>query len=113
MKLEEVFAFEKTRVVANDWTVRHDNVFYQILKGNRPQPQPKDKVIVRTLLDGTVQIVYRDTKLKYKRIDQRPERAATNKPRVGKTRTWKPAPDHPWRRTDRARYAARTKTTIG
>ncbi len=113
MKLEEVFAFEKTRAVANDWTVRHENVFYQILKGNRPQPQPKDKVIVRTLLDGTVQIVYRDTKLKYKRIDQRPERAATNKPRVGKTRTWKPAPDHPWRRTDRARYAARTKTTIG
>ena len=63
MKLEEVFALEHTRVVANDWTVRHKNVFYQILKGARPQPKPKDKVLVRTLLDATIQIVYRDTKL--------------------------------------------------
>ncbi len=113
MKLEEVFALEQTRVVANDWTVRHKNVFYQILKGARPQPKPKDKVLVRTLLDATIQIVYRDTKLKYKRIAQRPKRAATKKPRVGKTRTWKPAPDHPWRRAGRARYAARANTTIG
>lgn len=109
MKLEEVLSTEETRVLANDWTIRHSNVFYQILKGNRPQPKPKDKVLVRTLLDGTIQIVFRDNKLKYKCIVQRPKKVVTKRPRVGKTRTWKPAPDHPWRRDSRTRYAARAK----
>ncbi|KKL28264.1 hypothetical protein LCGC14_2376880 [marine sediment metagenome] len=67
-ELREIFCVEKIRVVANDWTVRCENRFYQILKRNNPLPRPRHKVIVRRLLDGTMQLLYRDKKLKFKEI---------------------------------------------
>jgi molybdenum-dependent DNA-binding transcriptional regulator ModE len=100
LTLAEVFSWEETRTVQNDWTVRHHNRFYQILKENRPRPRPKEKVVVRLLLDGSVQILYRDKKLSYEPLAQplprKPERVA----RVQELRPHaqsKPAPDHPWR----------------
>ena len=67
-ELREIFCFEKIRVVAKDWTVRCENRLYQILKRNDPLPRPGDKVIVRRLLDGTIQLLYRGKKLKFKEI---------------------------------------------
>ncbi len=99
-ELREIFCFEKIRVVTNDWTVRCENRFYQILKRNAPLPRPGDKVIVRRLLDGTIQLLYRDNKLKFKEIAQ---------PAAPKGKC-KPAPDHPWRRGFRA-AAKRTRPT--
>jgi hypothetical protein len=96
----EVFCCEEIRTLHNDWTIRYENRFYQILKENRPRPKPKEKVAVRVLLDGIVQILYRDKKLKYEPIaqpapskDEKPSPAIAPKP----GRQWKPAPDHPWR----------------
>ncbi|MHC4146855.1 MAG: ISNCY family transposase [Planctomycetota bacterium] len=86
-ELREIFCFENIRVVTNDWTVRCENRFYQILKRNAPLPRPGDKVIVRRLLDGTIRLLYRDNKLKFKEIAQ---------PAAPKGKE-KPAPDHPWR----------------
>jgi len=82
-ELREIFCFEKTRGVANDWTVRCENRFYQILKRNAPLPRPGDKVTVRRLLDGTIQLLYRDKKLRFNEIAQ--PAAPTGKP------------EHPWR----------------
>jgi hypothetical protein len=100
INLAEVFSWEQTRTVQNDWTVRHDNRFYQILKDNRPRPRPQHKVLVRLLLDGSVQILYRGKKLTYEPIAQPPPRKA-EKPAAltaPASRTqWKPPPDHPWR----------------
>jgi transposase len=86
-ELREIFCFENIRVVTNDWTVRCENRFYQILKPNAPLPRPGDKVIVRRLLDGTIRLLYRDNKLKFKEIAQ---------PAAPKGKC-KPAPHHPWR----------------
>jgi hypothetical protein len=69
-KLREIFSFENTRVVSKDWTVRCENRLYQILKRNDPLPRPGDKVIVRRLLDGTIRILYRGKKLRFKGIVQ-------------------------------------------
>jgi hypothetical protein len=66
--LREIFCFEKTAAVANDWTVRCENQFYQILKKNNPLPRPRQKVIVRRLLNGKVQMLYHGQKLVFKRI---------------------------------------------
>jgi hypothetical protein len=100
LNLAEVFCCEEIRTLHNDRTIRYKNHFYQILKENRPRPKPKEKVVVRVLLDGTVQILYRDKKLKYEPIaqpapskDEKPSPAIAPKP----GRQWKPAPDHPWR----------------
>jgi len=100
LNLAEVFCWEHTRTLQNDWTVRYNNRSYQILKENRPRPKPKEKVIVRLLLDGTMQLLYRDKKLKYEPLAQPPPRKAEKETSVialPSQRQWKPAPDHPWR----------------
>ena len=61
--------FEQSRVVSNDWTVRCDNRFYQILKRNDPLPRPRRRVTVRRLLDGTIQLLYQENKLRFKEIE--------------------------------------------
>ena len=68
MALDEILSLEDTRTIANDWTVRHENRLLQILKDNKPLPRPKERVIVRTLLDGNMQLLYRDKKLKFEPI---------------------------------------------
>jgi hypothetical protein len=103
--LREIFCFENTRVVANDWTVRCENRFYQILKHNDPLPRPRQKVTVRRLLDGKIQLLYRDKKLTFKEIPPpaaplRYTEPAASRPagKEAKKKKYKPAPDHPWRR---------------
>ena len=100
LTLAEVFSWEETRTVHNDWTVRYNNRFYQILKENRPRPRPKEKVVVRVLLDQSVQLLYRGKKLRYQALagpaPRKHEKAApVQEPRPHAQ--WKPAPDHPWR----------------
>ena len=103
LNLADVFCFEYTRNVQNDWTIRFDNHHYQIVKQNRPLPRPKEKVIVRIRLDGTMHLLYRDKPLAYSRIapprrNTRP--ATTPKPACPKAPPGphpKPAPNHPWR----------------
>jgi len=101
-ELREIFCVEKIRVVANDWTVRCENRFYQILKRNDPLPRPRHKVTVRRLLDGTIQLLYRDNKLKFKEIAPPATSLCYTEPTAPRSPAPKkknrPAPDHPWRR---------------
>ena len=112
LELSEIFCFEKTAAVANDWTLCCQKCFYQILKRNEPMPRPRQKVTVRRLLDGTIQLLYRDKKLRYKAIAApdaplRYSKPAAPRPTAPKKKH-KPAPDHPWRRARRT-AARRTK----
>jgi len=68
--LADVFCFEERRVVQNDWCVRHQNRHYQILESNRLLPKPKDKVLVRTRLDGSVHLLHRGRPLKYRALSK-------------------------------------------
>lgn len=98
--LAEVFCWEETRTVQNDWTIRYNNRLYQILKHNRPRPRPKEKVLVRVLLDASMQLLYRGKKLKYEPLAQPPPRKAEKVTPVAELRPsaqWKPGPEHPWR----------------
>ena len=65
LRLHEIFSFEETRVVTNDWTIRYQNRIYQVFKDNQPLPRPRAKVLVRTLLDGQIQLLYQGKKLKF------------------------------------------------
>ena len=56
--LRDIFCFEHTRSVSQDWIVRNDNHFYQLLRGRQPLPGATTKVTVRTWLDGSVHILY-------------------------------------------------------
>jgi hypothetical protein len=103
LELDDVLCFEEHRVVQNDWTIRHENRYYQILKDNTPLPKPKDKILVRTHLDGRMQLLYGEKPLAFRPIspkqlhqhrsqhDKAPAATPTARP------TKKPAQNHPWR----------------
>jgi len=75
VKLAEVFCVEERRTVANDWVVQYHNRLLQISKDNRVLPRPREKVIVRALLDGSLQVVYAEQVLGHQEIlaDQVPK----------------------------------------
>jgi hypothetical protein len=105
LDLDDVFCFEEHRTLQNDWCIRHENRHYQILKENRPLPKPKDRILVRTHLDGRTQLLFHDKPLAFEgltptqRIQQRSRQGP--RPRIGakpKTAPKPPSPEHPWRR---------------
>jgi len=109
LDLAAVFCFEEVRTVMNDWCIRHANRFYQILEANRPLPKPKEKIVVRTRLDGTQELLYRDKPLTFRVLEGPPAKktACAALPVVASTAPkTPPAPDHPWRR--RCKPAAET-----
>lgn len=69
MDLKDVFCFEETRVVSNDYIVQYESECYQILKENRKKPKPKSKVIVRKRLDNSVHIIWNDKELLVEKIN--------------------------------------------
>lgn len=106
LDLADVFVFEDTRTVQNDWTVRHQNVWYQITGPKRQLPPAKQKVTVVRRLDGTLEILYRGQPVEYERLPGRPARpkpqheaapAEASQPTPNPTTPQRPAADHPWR----------------
>jgi hypothetical protein len=57
--LDEIFCFEHERVVSNDYVVRFECRLFQILKANKSLPRPKEKVMVRIRLDGSLSILWK------------------------------------------------------
>ena len=105
--LNEIFCFEDTRVVHNDWTIRYENRIYQITKDNRPLPKPKDKVIVRKDFSANLSLLYRDKPLDFHLITAKQFAAKhqVNRETVKKKKksksgkvSRKPASNHPWRK---------------
>jgi hypothetical protein len=67
--LREIFCFEHKRTVTNDFVVRHECRYFQILKENQSKPRPRDKVVVRIHLDGVLDIYWQRKKLLVKELD--------------------------------------------
>ena len=99
--LNEVLSWEEARVVQSDWTVACAGRRYQLDRQHEALSLVRRQVIVRTLRNGRVQLVYRDKPLKWRILPEgvvrkrRPEqkaRKAKTKPAVKP-----PALSHPWR----------------
>jgi hypothetical protein len=118
--LLDVFCFEETRQVQNDWTVRYRNRFYQIKRESLPCPKAKEDVVMRERLDGSLQILYREKPVIYESL---PSRSAASLPqpvkgslaRVGPKirRNIKPSADHPWRKPLLKKQEGHGNTIIG
>jgi hypothetical protein len=61
--LDEILCFEHERVVSNDYVVRFECRLFQILKTNKSLPRPKDKVMARIRLDGSLSILWKGKSL--------------------------------------------------
>lgn len=112
VKLEEVLSFQEPRVVQNDWTVRWRNRWLQVSRDEQRLSLARQKVLVRELLDGTLQLVFRRRLLKWTELLDRPGKPPVTKPAKPKAkkshRAWKPPADHPWRRNRQATASAQS-----
>jgi len=103
--LNEVLSWEAERVVQADWTVACEGQRYQLDRQHEPLSLVRRKVIVRTLRDGRVQLVYRGKPLKWRTLPKeavRKHSPVSKEPAAGKvkapTGTKPPAKTHPWRK---------------
>lgn len=104
--LESVFARHDQRTIQHDFTIVHNNQWYQLTEKQPVTIVPKDRVTVEEWLDHSIHLRLREKELTYKPLPARPKKTTTSIPWVLTTtpadpapsRSWKPAGDHPWRR---------------
>jgi hypothetical protein len=98
--LAAILCREKSRFVSNDFTVRYESRWYQITRDNRSLPKPRFRVTVRTLLDGTMELLLDGRQLAFEAIPIHKQGvAATANPSKPRPRPAPPipGPNHPWR----------------
>ena len=95
--LAELFCWEQTRIVQRDGTLSYENRCFQVLADNPIRPTLRAQVVVRRRLDGRLEILYRDHKLRFREIAKPSRSASVRKTRLP-ARGVKPRPEHPWRR---------------
>jgi hypothetical protein len=71
--LDQFLCWELKRQVKNDWTVQFDKKYYQIEKSGRVHVQAKQNITVRRHLDGSVSLWYKESRLPFYQIDERPK----------------------------------------
>ena len=54
--------------ITNNYVIRFKKRLFQILKTKNPLPRPKDKVLVRIRLNGSIYMIWKDTKLLVKEL---------------------------------------------
>jgi len=67
--LSDIFCFESSRVVSNDFVIRFEKHLYQIDRNNLPRPRPGDRVTIRRWLDGSVHFYWKDKPLLVQEIN--------------------------------------------
>lgn len=92
LDLKNIFCFETHRTVYYDYTITLHSAFIQLEPSDAPLPPPRNSVIVRQWLDGSLHIFWHERELAFKRLAHRPP----PKPR----QTYHPPPSHPWHRSD-------------
>ena len=111
LDLAAVFVVEVTRTVANDWTIRYGNRWYQITGPKEGLPRPRAKVTVQRRLDGSLHLLYREHPLTFREVslEARVVPARVER-REGPRQPVRPRPDHPWTRPFSPRVLAAEKT---
>jgi hypothetical protein len=98
--LAEWLCWEEERVVARDWTLSWQGRIWQIDKRHVALSLVGRRVVVRTLLDGREQLIYRGAQLTWWELPARPgpapRPAAAQVPVSRRSST--PGATHPWRR---------------
>jgi hypothetical protein len=103
--LESILSVQHERVVSNDYVVRFENRFYQLLPPVYPGERG-GRVMIEQRRDATVAIRFGKRYLAYREIVASEQLArggqevATGPSAVSKkkpSKVWRPAADHPWR----------------
>jgi len=73
--LKQIFCWEYTRQVQNDWTIRFDNKCYQIQKNTLLKLKAKQTITVRQHLNCSLSLWFNSNKLAYVETDFKPATA--------------------------------------
>ena len=98
--LSRVLSIQEERTVQNDWTVRWQNGFLQLLRVTAGDLQPGQRVTVCEPLSGPLRIFAGERELRWSTARSEPSRRPPPRPATGPTKSsqgQKPAADHPWR----------------
>jgi hypothetical protein len=99
--LDEILSIRTERTLANDFTLRVKNQFFQVLIHKPLRIRPDDKVLLEFRLDGSTHLRFKDAYLPIKPIAKRPpmtERLKRPAPFVVTSKTPYRSPlTHPWR----------------
>jgi hypothetical protein len=103
-KLDEILSLQTERIIANDFTLRFQNLYLQLLPDQKVRLRPKNKIIIQARLDGSMHLKFKNQFLNYKPLPQRPYKPfyATNQ-ELYKTslkptsKPYIPPKNHPWR----------------
>ncbi len=119
VSIEDICCFKYERIVANDNTVKLEDLLIQILPGPQRRSYAKARIRVHEYLDGTLAVVYQGQHLPVERLSppaapahlharnhpglggeirtERETRKAPPPRRIAQGQPWKPAEDHPWK----------------
>jgi len=72
--LNQIFCWEYTRQVQNDWSISFNNKYYQISKSIPLVIKPKQQITVRQHLDRSISLWNSENKLSYQEINSKEEK---------------------------------------
>jgi transposase-like protein len=99
-ELRQVFRLETERTIGNDWVIRHDNRWLQLLPKQRRYAPTRSKALVCEWEDGTREVYYREERIAFTELQEPPRKPASpTRPTARATVIRKPNPDHPWRQS--------------
>ena len=124
-RLEEILSVRTERILANDYTLRFQNKFFQILPDQPMRVRAGAKIFFEIRLDGSIHLRFKDQHLNYKEISKRPEPALRRvrpayrqagsalKPHLRPLTPTRPALSHPWRNYPAGRSQALFEASHG
>jgi hypothetical protein len=92
LNLDKILCIRTERTVRNDFTIAHDRKLYQIQEGVTAR-----KVTVEEYVNGSMAILCRGLKVKFREITARPEKPRKEPSKPPPRKTLPPPKDHPWR----------------
>lgn len=77
--LSDIFSIMESRVLANDFTIQYTKRIFQLHKQQKTIVRPKDHIVVKTSLEGTISLWIRKTKLNFHEIREKMKQLAPEK----------------------------------
>jgi len=102
--LDEILSVQLIRTLANDFTLRYNNKYLQLLKDQKIRLRPKSKILIQSRLDGSLHLKFKGFPLNYKSLPNRPYvpfyKANPSLAKAPKTasKPYIPPRTHPWKR---------------
>lgn len=98
--IKHIFSIWSERRVNNDFTIQFKNNWYQLTEIQPTTVRPLERILVEVWLDQTIHFILKDHELAFILLPEKPKKQRIRQPLILTTHTlsYKPPPNHPWRR---------------